>query len=120
MSVESFDPQTQTVTVLPAALSHFRKQLASKPEAQAVRLSVKPSGCSGYMYVLDFVAESLADDVDLMVADDIRLLVDKASLPIVAGTQIDFVREGINRQIKFINPNATSECGCGESFTVSD
>lgn len=119
MSVESFDPTTQTVTVLPAALEHFRKQLSNQHKAQAVRLSVKPSGCSGFMYILDLVETAQQEDLRLQV-EDVTLLIDRASLPIVSGTEIDYVREGINRQVKFINPNATSECGCGESFTVNE
>ncbi len=119
MSVEAFNPATQTVTVLPSALDHFRKQLEGEPNASAIRLSVKPSGCSGYMYILDLVDTGQNDDLQMQV-DDVMLLIDKASLPILSGTEIDYVKEGINRQVKFINPNATSECGCGESFTVND
>lgn len=119
MSIESFDPVSETVSVLPAAVVHFRQQLKEHPDAKAVRLSVKPSGCSGYMYVLDFVNKSQAQDVTCQV-EDLTLYLDKNSLGILAGTAIDYVREGINRQVKFINPNATSECGCGESFTVLD
>lgn len=119
MSVEEFNPTTQAVTVLPNALTHFRKQLESKPEAHAIRLSVKPSGCSGYMYILDLVEQDAGDDLKMQV-DDVTFFIDKSSLPILSGTEIDYVKEGINRQIKFINPNATSECGCGESFTVND
>lgn len=119
MSVQEFNPTTQVVTLLPDALMHFRKQLEGKSEASAIRLSVKPSGCSGYMYILDLVDSAAADDLKMQV-EDVTFLIDKGSLPIVSGTEIDYVREGINRQIKFINPNATSECGCGESFTVND
>jgi iron-sulfur cluster assembly accessory protein len=119
MSVEAFNPATQAVTVLPSALEHFRKQLNSQPNASAVRISVKPSGCSGYMYILDLVDKAAEEDLTMHV-DDLTFLIDKGSLPILSGTEIDYVKEGINRQVKFINPNATSECGCGESFTVND
>ncbi|KAA0874759.1 HesB/IscA family protein [Nitrincola tapanii] len=119
MSVEAFDPTQQVVEVLPAALKHFRQQLQGHPSAQAVRLSVKPSGCSGYMYVLDFVERAEEGDLQCQLDAEVALLIDRNSLSIVRGTSIDYVREGINRQVKFINPNATSECGCGESFTVS-
>lgn len=119
MSVQEFNPTTQAVTLLPDALKHFRKQLQSQPDASAIRLSVKPSGCSGFMYILDLVDTCPTDDLKMQV-EDVTFLIDKGSLPIVSGTEIDYVREGINRQIKFINPNATSECGCGESFTVNE
>lgn len=120
MSVEEFNPTTQAVTLLPDALVHFRKQLQSQPDASAVRISVKPSGCSGYMYLLDLVESPVEEDDLKMQFEDITVLIDKGSIPILSGTEIDYVREGINRQVKFINPNATSECGCGESFTVND
>lgn len=119
MTVESFDPNAELVSVQAAAIEHFRKQLQQHPEANAVRLSIKPSGCSGFMYVLDFVASAEADDLRQTLADDVLLLIAADSVQVVRGTEIDYVREGINRSIRFNNPNATSECGCGESFNVS-
>jgi iron-sulfur cluster assembly accessory protein len=84
-----------------------------------VRLSVKESGCTGFMYVVDLVPASDADDLHMPLADDLELLIDRKSLAVVSGTQIDFVKEGVNRQLKFLNPNAKDYCGCGESFSVS-
>jgi len=123
MSVESFDPATvatgETVTVTDAAVEHFRRQLAADSKARAVHLSVKESGCTGFMYVVDLVADSAPDDLRMPLADDVELLIARDSLPIVKGTRIDFVREGVNRQLRFINPNAKDHCGCGESFNVN-
>lgn len=118
MSVESFDPQVQAVSVTPAAQAHFRRQLASQP-GKAVRVSVKKSGCTGFMYVIDMVEQGEADDLEYSLDDQVRLLIDRDSLGVLSGSQIDLVREGINQQIKFINPNVTDECGCGESFSVN-
>jgi iron-sulfur cluster assembly accessory protein len=123
MSVESFDPQTlaadgRAVSVTPAALAHFRRQLATQ-QGKAVRLSVKKSGCTGFMYVIDLVEEGSADDLRYRFEDDVELLIARDSLPVLNGTQIDLVKEGINRQIRFINPNVKDQCGCGESFSVS-
>ncbi|MDQ2077260.1 iron-sulfur cluster assembly accessory protein [Marinimicrobium sp. ABcell2] len=119
MSVESFDPSTEVVSVSPAAVEHFRKQLQQNQEAQAVRLSVKESGCTGFMYVVDLVIEPEAEDLRYPLAQDLELLIDRASLKVVSGTQIDYVSEGVNRQLKFLNPNAKDHCGCGESFSVN-
>jgi len=123
MSVESFDPATvatdDAVTVTPAAVEHFRRQLVADSKARAVHLSVKESGCTGFMYVVDLVADSAPDDLRMPLADDVELLIDRGSLPIVKGTRIDFVHEGVNRQLRFINPNAKDHCGCGESFNVN-
>lgn len=118
MSVESFDPkQAAAVTMTAAAIEHARRQI-TQAGAAGIRLGIKESGCSGYMYVVDFVAE--ADDTDLRfsVADDVTLFVQQSALPIVRGTEIDFGAEGVNRVIKFNNPNVSAECGCGESFVI--
>ena len=119
MGVESFDPTLHAVSVTPTALGHFRRQLVSHKDAKAVRLSVKQSGCTGFMYVVDLVADSNSDDLHYHLSDGLELLIDKTSLPVVQGTQIDYVTEGVNRQLKFLNPNAKDYCGCGESFNVN-
>lgn len=123
MSVESFDPQaahsgSQAVTVTPAALAHFRRQLATQT-GKSVRLSIKKSGCTGFMYVIDLVEQGAVDDAHYHLDEGVELYVAHDALPIVTGTQIDLVKEGINRQIKFLNPNVKDECGCGESFSVN-
>ncbi len=118
MSVESFDPTSApAVTMTAAAIEHARRQI-QQAGAQGIRLAVKESGCSGYMYVVDFVAQADDTDFSFAVADDVTLFVQKDALPIVRGTEIDFAKEGVNRIIKFRNPNVTAECGCGESFVV--
>lgn len=123
MSVASFDPvqsaSQSSVHVTPAAVAHFRNQLRKSPTASAIRLSVKQSGCTGYMYVVDLVPEAKPDDVHVPLEEGVELLVDRGSLAIVNGTQIDYVTEGVNRQLRFLNPNAKDHCGCGESFNVS-
>lgn len=123
MSVESFDPvqstKNSTVNVTAAAVEHFRSQLRKNAEASAIRLSVKQSGCTGFMYVVDLVPAGKPDDLHLVLDEGVELLVDKDSIAIVNGTQIDYVTEGVNRQLSFLNPNAKDHCGCGESFNVN-
>lgn len=123
MSVESFDPshtkEGDTVEVTAAAAEHFKHQLQKDQKATAVRLSVKQSGCTGFMYVVDLVPEAKPDDLHVALGDDVELLIAKDSLAIVHGTQIDYVSEGVNRQLRFLNPNAKDHCGCGESFNVN-
>lgn len=118
MSVEAFDPASQVVSVTPAALEHFRRQLAGQA-GKRVRLSVKKSGCTGFMYDIELVEQGKADDLHYPLDEQVELLVDRESLPVISGTEIDLVREGINRQIRFINPNVKDQCGCGESFSVN-
>lgn len=119
MSVEKFDPaETSLLEVTPAAAEHFKQQLAQDGKAQAVRLSVKESGCTGYMYVLDLVAEACAGDLSLPLDNGVKLYLDPDSIPVIRGTCIDFVVQGLNRQLEFRNPNAQDYCGCGESFNI--
>ena len=120
MSVETFNPDNATasgVSMSSAAAEHAQRQLA-KAGARAVRLGVKNSGCSGFMYQVDYVTEPEADDQEFAVADDLSVFVSQEALPLVRGTEIDLVIEGLNSVLKFRNPNAAVECGCGESFAV--
>lgn len=118
MAVETYNPTDQAVTVTPDALAHFKRQLAGSDDAQAVRLSVKESGCTGFMYVVDMVQSGQPDDVHYELEDGVELFIDNGSLNVVSGTQIDYVKDGVNRQLKFNNPRASDHCGCGESFNI--
>ncbi|MDH7943476.1 iron-sulfur cluster assembly accessory protein [Pseudohongiella sp. SYSU M77423] len=121
MTVETFDPQAAStpVSVTPAAVAHFRRQLQKDTNARAVRLSVKESGCTGFMYVVDLVQEGQAEDLHQQLEDGLELLIDSGSLGVVKGTKIDLVTEGVNRQLRFQNPNVVDQCGCGESFSIA-
>lgn len=118
MNVESFDPTSQVVSVTPVALEHFRRQLANQP-GKAVRISLKKSGCTGFRYVVDLVEEGAETDMRYQLDDQVELLVDRSCLEVISGSEIDLVKEGINQQIRFTNPNVKDQCGCGESFSVS-
>ena len=103
------------VTLSERAARHFAVQLAKRPGAVGVRLSVQPSGCSGFGYRVDFAEETRVDDA-VFESGAIRILVDPLSLPHVQGAAIDVVQEGLARRLRFDNPNARHTCGCGESF----
>ncbi|MAA66567.1 MAG: iron-sulfur cluster assembly accessory protein [Alteromonadaceae bacterium] len=117
MTAETFTPSVG-VTMTPAAVDHVRKQLAKKPDAQGIRLAVRKSGCSGFMYETEWVTEQLDDDA-VFTIDNVDVYVERKHLPVVNGTEIDFIREGLNSMFHFRNPNATAECGCGESFSIA-
>ena len=118
MTIGTFDPKTAVLTMTAAAAAHVRRQLVAAGR-DALRLSVSESGCSGYMYQLDYTDTANATDLICEVAPDVRVYVAADVIPLIHGTQIDYVREGINATLKFKNPNADSECGCGESFSVA-
>ena len=106
-----------SISITPAANARMQQFLSSTPGATGVRFGVKRTGCSGFAYVVD-LADAVGQDDALVDVDGVRLVVDQKSLPLVDGTVIDFQRHGLNAAFVFHNPNATGECGCGESFTV--
>ena len=87
------------------------------PPVLGLRLSVKQGGCSGYSYGMSF-AESAEPGDWVGEFGGVKVFVDPESLPLINGTTVDFVKQGINEAFRFHNPNTKGECGCGESFSV--
>jgi iron-sulfur cluster assembly protein len=106
-----------SISLTPSAADRVRHHLAARGRGLGLRLSIKTTGCSGYSYVVDY-ADSAAPEDLVFENQGIRVYVDPASLPMLDGTTVDFVRQGLNESFRFINPNVKAECGCGESFTV--
>jgi iron-sulfur cluster assembly accessory protein len=122
MSVEVFDPAENRrtpvdVRLTARAITHIKRQLAQSP-GKSLRLGIKESGCSGYMYELDYIDAPGADDIAVEIDETLSIFIRDAHLPLVRGTEVDYVTEGLNSMLKFKNPNADAECGCGESFSV--
>lgn len=105
------------LTLTTSAAERVRGYLDARKETVGVRVGVKPSGCSGLSYIMDFAKEIGADDV-VFEAQGVTLLVDKESLPFLEGMELDYTKEGLNEGFKFNNPNVKSTCGCGTSFSV--
>jgi iron-sulfur cluster assembly protein len=105
------------ITLTPSAIQRVQAFTREHPRAVGLRLSLKKTGCSGWAYVVDVAHEQAANDV-VFESQGVRVVVDPVSLPLLDGTEIDFVRKGLNAEFAFRNPNATGECGCGESFSV--
>ena len=106
-----------TVTLSASALARVQGFLATRPQSVGLRLGIKRTGCSGYAYIVNYADEIAADDT-VFECQGVRVVVDAASLPLVDGTEVDFVKQGLNEAFKFRNPRATSQCGCGESFSL--
>ena len=106
-----------SVTLSESAAERVRSFLSSRGSGLGLRLGIKKTGCSGYAYVVNYAEAIEAGDV---VFEDrgVKIVVDGDSLPFVDGTEIDFVRQGLNEAFRFRNPKAKGECGCGESFNV--
>jgi len=106
------------VRLTEAAMSHVLAYLAKKSESKGIRFSVKKTGCSGLSYVIDYVSEPSPEDIVLPLNDRYLICLDKKSHPFLNGIEVDYVKQGLNYQFVFNNPNQTGQCGCGESFTV--
>ncbi len=105
------------ITLTETAASHVAKFLQKRGKGVGLRLGVKTTGCSGMAYVLEFVDSESADD-QRFESHGVNVFVDPKNLPYVDGTELDFVREGLNEGFRFNNPNVKAECGCGESFNI--
>jgi iron-sulfur cluster assembly protein len=106
-----------TLNITPAAAEQIHHVLDERGQGLGLRVSVKPSGCSGYSYVLDFADETHDGDVSFE-EHGVKVFVDQDALDMLDGSEVDYVNEGLNRYFRFNNPNIKDECGCGESFTV--
>jgi len=100
-----------------AAEQHVVRHIEHRNRGIGVRLGVRTTGCSGLAYVLEFV-DSVANDDVVFQCGTVQLIVDPKSLVYLDGTQLDYVKEGLNEGFEFKNPNVTDECGCGESFHI--
>lgn len=105
------------LTITERAAEQIQSALEKRGGGVGIRVGVKKSGCSGYMYDLGYVDEPEADDY-LFEANGARVYVDPEVLSLIAGTELDYVQEGLQSMFRFNNPNVTAECGCGESFNV--
>jgi iron-sulfur cluster assembly protein len=107
-----------SIEITPVANRRMREFLERHPASVGVRFGVRRTGCSGFAYVVE-LAESKADADTTVTVDGIPLIVDTKAKDLVDGTVIDYQRQGLNAAFVFHNPNATGECGCGESFSVA-
>jgi len=106
-----------TVTWTPDALEQAKRLLGAHPEAVALKISVARSGCAGHSIRIDYAGQ-VADGEQLINCAGVPLVVSEADLPMLAGIEVDYVRDGLNRMFRFRNPNAREICGCGESFAL--
>ena len=100
------------ITLTETAANRVRTFLENRGKGIGLRL-----GCSGLAYVLEFV-DVLNEDDQIFEQHGVKVIVDEKSLTYLDGTELDFVKEGLNEGFKYSNPNVKNECGCGESFNV--
>ncbi len=105
------------ITLTAMAAQQVQKYLGKRGQGLGIRVAVKTSGCSGLAYNLEFV-DSAAPEDQRYESHGVTVLVDPKSFVYLDGTELDFVREGLNEGFRFNNPNVKNQCGCGESFNV--
>jgi iron-sulfur cluster assembly protein len=105
------------ISLTPAAAERVNKFLAARGHGLGLKLGVRKTGCSGFAYVINYADQAAPED---LVFEDhgVKVFVDPASLPLIDGTTVDFVKQGLNEAFRFLNPNIRGECGCGESFSI--
>ncbi|MDG4551540.1 MAG: iron-sulfur cluster assembly accessory protein [Candidatus Contendobacter sp.] len=106
-----------TITLTETAAARARVFLAKKEQARGLRLGVRNTGCSGYMYTVG-LADAIAPDDEVFESRGIKVVVSATNLPYLDGMEVDYAKQGLNEGFRFHNPNAKNQCGCGESFSV--
>lgn len=91
--------------------------ISKNNKIKGIRLSVKSSGCAGYTYNMKLMKYIEKNDL-VYNNNGVKLYVDINSMPYLDGTEIDYVRDGLNQMFKFNNPKSQNFCGCGESFNI--
>ena len=105
------------ITLTDSAAERVRTYMDKRGKGIGLRLGVTKTGCSGYSYVINYADE--VADADVIFEDKgITVIVDPDALELIDGTEVDFVKNGLNEAFSFRNPNISGECGCGESFNV--
>lgn len=105
-----------SISLTESAAARVSQYLANEGR-QVLRLGVRKTGCSGWAYTVQ-LEKDIGENDTVFEDRGIRVVIDQQSLPFLVGSEIDFVADGLNRTFQFKNPNATDECGCGESFTI--
>ena len=106
------------ISIAESAYEPLRNHLQAKPDCEGIRVGVKTIGCSGLAYVLEYSYNMERDDT--VIHDrGVTLVIDEKSKVYLAGSVLEYLYEGLSEGFKFVNPNVTAECGCGESFHIN-
>ena len=106
-----------TITLTETAAARAHAFLTQKSQAHGLRLGVRNTGCSGYMYTVG-LADTIDPDDEVFESQGVKLVVSAKNLPYLDGMEVDYAKQGLNEGFRFRNPNAKDLCGCGESFSV--
>ena len=105
------------ITVTETAAQKIKQNLARRGNGIGIRIGIRTTGCSGLAYVLEYVDRVNEEDT-VFTSQDVSVVVDAKSLPILGELDVDYVRQGLNEGFEFNNPSEKDRCGCGESFRI--
>ena len=105
------------ISVTETAARKIKQNLARRGTGVGIRIGIRTTGCSGLAYVLEYV-DRVNDEDTVFESNDVQVIVDAKSLPILGNLDVDYVRQGLNEGFEFNNPNEKDRCGCGESFRI--
>lgn len=105
------------ITITETAKQQLKNRLEQQDSFEGIKVSVKKTGCSGWMYVLDFADTINPNDI-VLEGTGYKLIIDANSKDVLEGTTLDYKKEILSEGFEFINPNESGRCGCGESFTI--
>ncbi len=113
----SDSPAVPTLHITPAAIKRVENILMNEETNTFLRIRVDGGGCSGFQYHFSFGSERQSDDITYSV-EGIDIVIDEASLTLMADSTLDFVEDMVGSSFVIKNPNAVSACGCGNSFSI--
>jgi iron-sulfur cluster assembly protein len=105
------------IQVTEAAAKKIKQNLARRGSGVGIRIGIRTTGCSGLAYVLEYV-DRINNEDTVFTSQDVSIIVDAKSLPILGNLDVDYVRQGLNEGFEFTNPSEKDRCGCGESFRI--
>jgi len=105
------------ISVTEVAAENIQNKIVKRGKGQGIRIGVKTTGCSGLAYILEYVDNPTATDIEF-IDKNCKVYIDQKALPYLEGLTIDYVRKGLNEGFEFTNSLEKDRCGCGESFRV--
>jgi iron-sulfur cluster insertion protein len=117
--MNDMSPATRSFGLTESAARRIRELLDADADGASkfMRVAVSGGGCSGFQYHFDFDAE-VKDDDHVFPAHGTKVVVDDVSLDLLSGGELNYVEELLGSYFKVENPNASSSCGCGTSFSI--
>ena len=105
------------ITVTETAAKKIKQNIQRRGSGVGIRIGIRTTGCSGLAYVLEYVDQINEEDT-IFESQDVQVIIDAKSLPILGNLDVDYVRQGLNEGFEFNNPSEKDRCGCGESFRI--